>query len=134
MHVDPGYTPGKNSECNNIICCREDSGDPVDPENAAGLWGNFNCDVPWRTVRSMLEFVSSDIQPDLVFWLGDSVAHNFDSLNKDDVVGILQNATSMMTEFFDPAQVYPSIGNHDTYPQDIMAFAEPRQNEAMNEW
>ena len=30
--------------------------------------------------------------------------------------------------------VYPTIGNHDTFPQDVIGMSIPHQNKAINEW
>lgn len=55
MHYDVKYKPGSNSKCSKALCCRENSGDPVKPEDAAGYWGSYDvCDLPWHTVEEIL--------------------------------------------------------------------------------
>ena len=39
-----------------------------------------------------------------------------------------------MADELDGIRVYPTIGNHDTYPQDIISMQIPRNNPAINEW
>jgi len=34
----------------------------------------------------------------------------------------------------DGLRLYPVIGNHDTYPQDVISMLAPKANEAINEW
>ena len=80
LHVDYDYTVGKSKTCGMSECCRSDSGDPADPSDAAREWGELHCDLPERTMLNMFEFIHDEIQPDLVFWGGDTIPHNVDSL------------------------------------------------------
>lgn len=82
----------------------------------------------------MLEFISEDLKPDVVFWGGDSVPHNVDSLDFDSNVNIMKNTTKIVSDGLKDYAVYPTIGNHDTYPQDIISMASPRDNAAIQEW
>lgn len=116
LHLDFDYTPGMSSNCGRPLCCRSESGIPDDPKFAAGKWGNYNCDVPERTVSSMLDFVASDLKPDAVFWLGDSIPHNVDSLNLDSNIEIVKNVTQLVADGLKDYKVFPAMGNHDTYP------------------
>jgi hypothetical protein len=61
LHVDYGYLEGMSNDCNLPICCRQTSGFPQLPENVAGKWGDFNCDIPQRTLESMLDFIQQEI-------------------------------------------------------------------------
>ena len=82
----------------------------------------------------MLEYISEELKPDVVFWGGDSVPHNVDSLTFDSNVEIMKNTTKIVSDGLDGFRVYPTIGNHDTYPQDIIAMNAPRDNAAIQEW
>lgn len=85
-------------------------------------------------MRAVFDKVKNDISPDFVFWTGDSVPHNLDSLNKEDNIQIIKNVTKEMVDQLDGIKIYPAIGNHDTYPQDIVRFRKPRENEVINEF
>ena len=54
FHVDYDYVPGMASKCDRVICCRSDSGYSQLPENTAGKWGDYDCDLPPDTLDSML--------------------------------------------------------------------------------
>lgn len=55
FHFDANYKPGSNSKCSEVLCCRDNSGNPVNPEDAAGYWGSYGmCDIPWHTVEEIL--------------------------------------------------------------------------------
>lgn len=82
----------------------------------------------------MLEYISSEIKPDAVFWGGDSVPHNVDSLDFDSNVAIMKNTTKIVSDGLKDLRIFPTIGNHDTYPQDIISMLAPRDNAAINEW
>jgi sphingomyelin phosphodiesterase len=134
LHLDYDYTPGSNAACGAPLCCRSDSGPATSPDDSAGVWGDYRCDVPVRTVQSMLDFVKDELKPDAVFWLGDSVPHNVDSLVFESNVEIMKNVTQLVQSGLQDYKIFPAIGNHDTYPQDSIKFDYPRENEAVNAW
>jgi len=84
--------------------------------------------------KSSLEFVRDVIKPDAVFWLGDSVPHDVDTLTKEENVAKLKLVATMVQDYFKDIKVFPAVGNHDTYPQDHFAMNRPRENDAVNEW
>jgi sphingomyelin phosphodiesterase len=83
LHLDYDYTPGMNTECGRPLCCRSDSGIATDPKKAAGKWGDEKCDIPERTLKSLLHYIDDVIKPDVALWGGDSIPHNIDTLNFD---------------------------------------------------
>ena len=121
-------------DCGKPLCCRSDSGKPENPENAAGKWGDYRCDLNEKTLKNMLSFIKDAIKPDAVFWGGDSIPHNVESLTYDDNVNIMKNVTQLVADGLDGIRVYPTVGNHDTYPQDIISMLQPKDNPAMQEW
>lgn len=46
----------------------------------------------------------------------------------------MKNITQEVSTELDGLRVYPVIGNHDTYPQDIFYNFAPRDNPAVKEW
>lgn len=122
LHVDFDYQEGMSNDCGKPLCCRSDSGLPEDPKNAAGKWGDKNCDLNQRTLHNMLSFIKDGIKPDAVFWGGDSIPHNVESLTFDDNVNIMKNVTKIVADSLEDLAIYPTLGNHDTYPQDIVSM------------
>ena len=57
-----------------------------------------------------------EVKPDVVFWGGDSVPHNVDSLDFDSNVAIMKNTTKIVSDGLRDLRIFPTIGNHDTYP------------------
>ena len=118
LHMDWDYTEGMNSDCGKPLCCRHDSGLPKYVNFAAGKWGDFQCDPPPRTVENLLTHIKNEIKPDAVFWGGDSIAHNIETLTEQANVDVMINTTKLVADGLDGLPIFPTIGNHDTYPQD----------------
>ena len=116
FHLDYGYTTGANADCGKPLCCRNDSGKPTKPEDAAGKWGDYRCDLNEVTFHNLMSFIKDDVKPDLVFWGGDSIPHNVDSLTFESNVEIMKNVTTEVQKGLEGLRIYPTIGNHDTYP------------------
>jgi len=134
IHMDYDYTPGMDTKCPKPLCCRSDSGVAPSPDRAAGKWGDFECDTTTHTLKSLFAEITDNIKPDVVFWGGDSIPHNLDSLTFDTNVAIMKNVTADVAAGLSSFKVFPTIGNHDTYPQDDIKMTTARSNPAINEW
>lgn len=64
----------------------------------------------------MLAYIKDVIKPDAVLWGGDSIPHNIDTLTFATNVQIMKNVTAEVIMGLDGLKIYPTIGNHDTYP------------------
>jgi len=134
LHLSFDYTIGADTDCGKPLCCRSDSGINKNADKNAKKWGDYNCDLPVHTLENLFDFVNSDIKPDAVMWGGDSIPHNLDSLQIDNSVQIMKNVTKIVADKLSDYPIYPTIGNHDTYPQDIFKMLSPRSNPAVNQW
>jgi predicted phosphodiesterase len=83
-------------------------------------------------MESMLTHIKEQINPDAIFWLGDSVPHNIDSVTKDQVVNSMKKVNDIVRDHLKSFKIYPVIGNHDTFPLDDMYFDKP--NSVSGEW
>jgi len=133
-HTDFLYMPGMNSNCDNFICCRAETGAPADPKDAAGIWGSYKCDIPHNVLTSMLEYVKDEIKPDMFIWTGDNSAHNVWSNTNEEVIDYVVNITETIKEVFADTKitVFPIPGNHDTWPVNVQSFATPNSNIPIN--
>lgn len=93
LHVDFDYMQGMSNNCGKPLCCRSDSGKPKSKEETSGKWGDYQCDMNELTLKNMLSFIKEAIKPDAVFWGGDSIPHNVESLRFEDNVNIMKNVT-----------------------------------------
>lgn len=82
----------------------------------------------------MLDFVSTQDLPDMVFWTGDNSAHNIWDNTADESVAYTVKVTEMIKDTFDgkPVTVMPIQGNHDTWAEEIESFAAPGINYEIN--
>lgn len=55
-------------------------------------------------------------------------------MDVEDNVNIIKNVTIEVADRLDGISVYPSIGNHDTYPQDLISMDKPRENDVINQF
>lgn len=46
----------------------------------------------------------------------------------------MKNITKTVADGLEGLKIFPCIGNHDTYPQDVIQMVTPRQNKAIQEW
>lgn len=81
IHTDIFYAEGTNAECSKPICCRADSGAPVEGKKVSQYWGTSAvCDLPERTVDQMIQFMKDEVinpnRKTYFFWTGDSVSHD----------------------------------------------------------
>lgn len=102
------------------LCCREENGYPTNSADAAGIWGDYNCDTTPDTLTKMFQFVRDEIKPDVLFWTGDMSAHSVWE-NSNEEVAEVNNvvANEMKAIFGDSLVVYPLQGNHDVFPVNV---------------
>lgn len=108
-HVDFKYTPGTISQCNMPLCCRPENGFTTDHSIMAQEWGNYRCDLPYKTLKHMLEFVRDDIKPDMFIWNGDNSAHNVWDNTEQEVIDYTVNVTNLIKDVLgkENISIYP---------------------------
>lgn len=82
----------------------------------------------------MLDYVKTEIKPDMFIWTGDNSAHNVWDNTVEEVTEYTVSITETIKTFFADAgiTVLPVLGNHDTWPVDIQSFAKPYINYPIN--
>ncbi|KAJ6243526.1 sphingomyelin phosphodiesterase [Anaeramoeba flamelloides] len=105
QHYDWAYKPGSNPVRG---VCREGKG-------LAGLYGDYNCDVPWSVIESAIKKMKEiDPNPDFILNSGDSYPHAGGTI--DDVAETVKNTTEILRKYFPDTPIIYSPGNHDFYP------------------
>lgn len=66
----------------------------------------------------MLDHIKDEVKPDAVFWGGDNVPHDLSKLDRKSNVETIKNTTKMVADGLKGINIIPTMGNHDTYPQD----------------
>lgn len=116
LHIDMEYTPGYSNVCSQVICCRPSSGKAKSPDQMAGLWGDYKCDLSPRVFESMISFIHDEINPDVLFWGGDSLSHNIGTATLEESKINMNIVTKKLIDGFPDIPLFAAIGNHDTYP------------------
>ncbi len=89
FHTDFDYKEGVSNNCGMPVCCRSDSGFPLNEAETSGKWGDYSCDIPVRTLKSMFKYIRDDIVPDFILWGGDSIPHNLETLTFESNVQVM---------------------------------------------
>ncbi|KAJ1363535.1 hypothetical protein KIN20_023422 [Parelaphostrongylus tenuis] len=119
LHTDFDYNPSSEADCNSPVCCRERAGNP---SISAGYWGTIGkCDIPYWTVKNMLEHINASYKIDYIMLSGDFVNHVDWSYSVEGHVKALRNISSLMRHYFPNTPTYWSIGNHEGVP--VNSFA-----------
>eukprot|EP01114_Cavostelium_apophysatum_P013258 TRINITY_DN3168_c0_g1_i1.p1 TRINITY_DN3168_c0_g1~~TRINITY_DN3168_c0_g1_i1.p1 ORF type:complete len:560 (-),score=98.35 TRINITY_DN3168_c0_g1_i1:24-1703(-) len=113
IHLDSLYEEGTNNDCGYPVCCRAEYG-----AGNAGKWGDYNCDPPYRTVQNIFTVLTKFFDPDFVIYTGDSTPHSVWQQSEDEILRNILNVSTMMSEAFPNVPIFPTIGNHDTFPID----------------
>jgi len=68
----------------------------------------------------MMQFVASDINPDVIFWTGDNSSHNIWSNTVEEVTNYTKLVTDIIKDAIKDTDItmVPIHGNHDTWPVD----------------
>ena len=138
-HIDFKYEEGAATECNFPICCRDNGPAQKIKEGArlAGKWGDFECDIPHKTLKNMFDYIADNqdtLQVDFLTWTGDNSAHNVWDNSHEEVTEYTKNITQTIKDSFvnTNIQIYPIQGNHDTWPVNVQNFDEPGTNYEIN--
>ena len=120
-HWDPLYKEGTLANCDDFLCCREDSGEVFDEDDRAGHWGDpRKCDTPLRTIEAMYRSIRTQ-HPDIdwIYWTGDLPAHDIWKQTKHSNEHIIRGTARQLLKHFPGVPVYPALGNHESVPVDM---------------
>ncbi|XP_044749117.1 sphingomyelin phosphodiesterase-like isoform X2 [Coccinella septempunctata] len=122
-HLDPDYTEGTVSNCNEPLCCRNDSTEGIPDVVTAGKWGAYaKCDSPKILIDHMLKHINEQ-HPDIDFilWTGDLPPHDIWRQTKESNLAIIKETTKQMLEYFPTKPIFPAVGNHESIPAGTFA-------------
>lgn len=125
VHYDEYYLVGSPATCLGeeigLGCCR-DYDVPIEPYRTADVNGDANCDSPSNLIEDMFNFLATNYSDlDYVLWTGDSASHHIFSQSIRQNMRAVETVTDLLNQSMSNTQVYPSIGNHDTWPIDQLA-------------
>ena len=117
-HYDPNYRENSSIYCNERLCCHEPASNYS--RIKSGKFGSYiNCDTSLNTLTSFAQ-AAKELEPDFIIWTGDNPEHN-NAYNgsQEEVYYITQTIKDTIEEAFGNITVYPVIGNHEVYPNDL---------------
>ena len=87
-----------------------------------------------QTFENMLNFVTDEIRPDMIFWTGDNTSHNVWSNTADETTMYTITVTTMIQQAFKNTEItmFPIHGNHDTWVEEFQDFTKPGNNYEIN--
>lgn len=131
-HIDRYYAEGSPADCGLALCCRKDS--PASLSSVtAGPWGAYaDCDIPLKTLYTMLDHINFTLKPDLVLFTGDVPAHDMWASTRTENLYLLDLISDILKNYF-PEAVFMAVGNHESAPLDSFPPASVTGNSS-NDW
>jgi len=122
VHIDLKYTEGAEADCGQPMCCGNSTGPAPTPDTAAGYWGDYRCDIPVQTIRHMLEHIRAQHSEeiDYIMITGDFPPHDVWQQSRESNLEASRTFLDLVKETFPDKQVFPSIGNHEPFPCNIL--------------
>ncbi|KYR02711.1 metallophosphoesterase domain-containing protein [Tieghemostelium lacteum] len=124
-HFDFSYQPGGDPDdmCRIYKSSHHKGEDHDKDTQSASPVGNYRCDTSYQLLISAFEEMAKiEPNPDFIIWTGDDVPHLDNSeLNQSLIIQSIVNMTDLIQYYFPGVRVFPSIGNHDSYPQHQIA-------------
>lgn len=130
LHIDFAYQEGMPAQCDYPICCRNNGKDTRAKPGSrlAGFWGDYDCDIPQRTLDAMFDWVGKHqdiLNITFLTWVGDNSGHNIWSNTDEEITNYTIAITDMMKERMGGLGIdfFPIQGNHDTWPVNVESFS-----------
>jgi predicted MPP superfamily phosphohydrolase len=86
----------------------------------------------------MFDFIGQnqdELKTSFITWTGDNSAHNIWAENNDEITEYTRNITQTLKDSLGPnsdIEVFPVLGNHDTWPVNVQDFSAPYINYPIN--
>ncbi|KZO98290.1 Metallo-dependent phosphatase [Calocera viscosa TUFC12733] len=128
FHLDPRYSTHSEADCTTGLCCRSNNFNTASPNQTlfpAPRYGAFLCDTPYDLAGVAIEAIPvlagagpSGREFDFAIFTGDLVSHDNDhQLGRAFVEYEQSSIYSMLKAVIGYVPLYPTLGNHDGWPQ-----------------
>ena len=129
LHTDLRYVEGSRGMCPQELCCREESSNGFAGDRAGKFGYLGKCDIPKITLESFVNTTVNIIKPDFIIWTGDNAPHDPWTGDQDAVYKVTELFVNMLVYKYNYSlPVYPAIGNHEEYPNDLYYPYDDREN------
>ena len=118
IHYDPLYIENGAVYCDEALCCHEPASNYSRVKS--GKFGSLiNCDTSNNTLNSFAEY-AKELKPDFIIWTGDNAEHNNYNSTQEEVYYTTRQIKNIInSNFGKDIIVYPVVGNHEVYPDDL---------------
>ena len=118
IHYDERYIENGTIYCDTPLCCHEKISN-YSRIKSGKFGGERNCDTNLNTLKSFVE-QAYRLEPDFIIWTGDNTEHDAWNSTQDEVYRATETIKNNIDAVFGNAiPVYPVIGNHEVYPNDL---------------
>lgn len=122
LHIDLEYKVGSPATCIpgnfGLKCCRNYD-ISIAPHRKAGYWGDYNCDTSPNLLEASFNWINrTHFDSDFVIWTGDSPGHHVEIQSISKNLKDIEFITNLFKKYLPDTQIYPCLGNHDTWPID----------------
>lgn len=139
-HMDSRYDVGSEANCTDYsMCCRVDSinaASPNTPWRPAARYGDYSCDVPADLILSMFNYMQPYIQnASFAIFTGDVASHD-KAWQLSQAYQKYEETQTFLTfkAQFGGIPLYPTLGNHDSFPSDQNTPFWWAQNNSVDEF
>ena len=120
IHYDQHYVENGTIYCDTPLCCHELSSQ-YSRIKSGKFGGALNCDTSLNTLKSFVQ-AAYDLNPDFLIWTGDNAQHDAWNSTQEEAYFATRTIKKEIDEVFKKSiPIYPVIGNHEVYPNDLWA-------------
>ena len=120
IHYDQHYVENGTIYCDTPLCCHEPSSQ-YSRIKSGKFGGALNCDTSINTLKSFVQ-AAYDLNPDFLIWTGDNAQHDAWNSTQEEAYFATSTIKKEIDEVFkNSIPIYPVIGNHEVYPNDLLA-------------
>ena len=118
IHYDEKYVENGTIYCDTPLCCHEKVSN-YSRIKSGKFGGEKNCDTNLNTLKSFIQ-ASYKLEPDFIIWTGDNMEHDDWNSTQEEVYTSTETIKYYIDEIYQhKIPVYPVIGNHEVYPNDL---------------
>ena len=123
IHYDQHYVENGTIYCDTPLCCHEPASQ-YSRIKSGKFGGALNCDTSINTLKSFVQ-AAYDLNPDFLIWTGDNAQHDAWNSTQEEAYFATRTIKKEIDEVFkNSIPIYPVIGNHEVYPNDLLASGE----------
>ena len=120
IHYDQHYVENGTIYCDTPLCCHEPASQ-YSRIKSGKFGGALNCDTSLNTLKSFVQ-AAYDLNPDFLIWTGDNAQHDAWNSTQEEAYFATRTIKKEIDEVFKKSiPIYPVIGNHEVYPNDLWA-------------